>query len=219
MSMPVTEEIACPACGHKQDFVLWQSINVTLDPDLKQKVISRELFKFTCDKCKEQTTIVYPTLYHDMAKLMMIWLALGPGTPDLDLGPMQSMMKGILKHDIMRVVRSHNELVEKLLVFDANLDDRVIEFMKLRLLPGLSEDIPEVGELFFDSLADVEGEKVMNFVALTNSGIHRFSISFGAYEETAKGCERMLPDPNTVLGEPLRVDMDYVRALADGAST
>ena len=48
MSMERTISITCPGCGHSSDFVIWQSINTVMNPDMKQAVRDGSAFAFTC---------------------------------------------------------------------------------------------------------------------------------------------------------------------------
>jgi Zn ribbon nucleic-acid-binding protein len=41
----------CPRCQKQSRFTIWQSINVDLDPSLKQKVMDGSLFVFHCLYC------------------------------------------------------------------------------------------------------------------------------------------------------------------------
>ena len=72
----------------------------------------------------------YPLLYHDMDKRVMIWCAPRP----LDQLPSPPLVAG----HRLRVVHSPNHLVEKILAFDAGLDDRAIEILKLGVCRDLS---------------------------------------------------------------------------------
>ena len=70
----------CPQCGAKGDFTLWESVNTDLNPSLKAKVISGELFQWTCPSCGHVWSVVYPMLYHDMtAKVLVEFRPTPPG--------------------------------------------------------------------------------------------------------------------------------------------
>lgn len=59
-------DLQCPHCGHKQETMVWDSINVSLDPELKTKLYAAEINLFECEKCQKKTFINAPLLYHDM---------------------------------------------------------------------------------------------------------------------------------------------------------
>lgn len=48
MSLNQTETVECPKCGKKSPFTVWNSVNVTLDPSVKQDVLSGKIFLFHC---------------------------------------------------------------------------------------------------------------------------------------------------------------------------
>lgn len=62
------QEACCPACGHTQDVTVWQSVNVTLNPDLRERLFNADVNIFECDSCGEKAFIPAPILYHDMER-------------------------------------------------------------------------------------------------------------------------------------------------------
>lgn len=170
MSKHSREKIKCPKCGKESDFMVWQSINTTLDPDMKEKVRTGEAFLFTCPDCGEKTSVFYTTLYHQMEDHVMIQLNLG-GNIEESI----EFMKGIFRNDKgevvdfdikldedyqNRVVTDMNSFREKLMILDAGLDDKVIELMKLFMRSHLQENNPEleIEEFLFEINGDGEKE-------------------------------------------------------------
>ncbi len=68
MSSQSPHELHCSHCGNKQETMIWDSLNVTLDPDLKKKLYAAEINQFNCEKCKKTSFINAPLLYHDMTQ-------------------------------------------------------------------------------------------------------------------------------------------------------
>lgn len=60
--------VTCPHCGKEQEFEVWQSLNVTLDPDVKARFLRGEINVFACDACGERSLCDGPLLYHDMER-------------------------------------------------------------------------------------------------------------------------------------------------------
>jgi hypothetical protein len=56
----------CPECGHTQGFLLHESLNVTLDPSLREKLFQGLINVFRCDGCDFTAFVDHPLLYHDM---------------------------------------------------------------------------------------------------------------------------------------------------------
>ena len=164
MSIKRTIQITCPKCQHTSDFTMWQSMNTSLDPELKAGVRDRTVFLFTCPECGAQTYIDYGFLYHQMEDRIMIHYAnsdenaeeikemlIKRGNSDEDF---DSMLNNMMRDSyLIRIVRSQNELREKLAVFDAGLDDRIIEIFKVIVLVQLQHKNPDIKEpsLYFFS--------------------------------------------------------------------
>ena len=165
MSKHHIEHISCPKCGKTSDFLLWESVNTVLDPDMKAKVRSGEPFQFTCPHCEYRANVDYAMLYHQMENHVMVYLV--PGDKDEAV----EMMKGIhrdrngerididfkLDDDYRnRVVGTVNQLREKLLILDLGLDDHVIELQKLFLTLRLQEDDKDIRieEFLLDKSSD-----------------------------------------------------------------
>ena len=48
MSKHHTEIIKCPHCGNESEITIWDTINVELDPHLKEKVLRADIYRFIC---------------------------------------------------------------------------------------------------------------------------------------------------------------------------
>ena len=66
MSKTILQTIQCTQCGYNQETTIWESINVTVDPQLKEKFFAGEINIFECENCGEHVFINAPLLYHDM---------------------------------------------------------------------------------------------------------------------------------------------------------
>lgn len=72
MTQIITKNIKC-SCGNDVEIVVYDSVNVTLDPKLKEAVMNREINSFKCPKCRLKAEISYKFLYNDMANKKIIW--------------------------------------------------------------------------------------------------------------------------------------------------
>ncbi|HKQ38774.1 MAG TPA: CpXC domain-containing protein [Verrucomicrobiae bacterium] len=161
MSHTTTDIITCRACGWQQDFTLWKCLNVTFYPERKLELLSSELTTFVCQKCGWSMELLYPLLYHDMRKNLMIHLLPSAGDPDSSTFPFSTRMSDYR----FRHVRTLNELVEKIFIAEAGFDDRVVECFKYLLCVELlahGKPIPQ--DLVFLEVTTAEsGEDVMIF--------------------------------------------------------
>src|SRR3954467_4039301 len=124
MSMPTPIPVTCPGCQHEQDFTAWRSLNVTLDRDHTADLISGKLTRFTCDRCGHTAEVVYPMLYHDMDRRLMVWMspphpaAAGAGAEaeEEEMPPPDAMLGAGGEGYVFRRVGTRNELVEKVFI-------------------------------------------------------------------------------------------------------
>jgi hypothetical protein len=73
MSSAAEMDVTC-ACGHVFRAELYQSANVTLNPDLTRLILTGEMNVVTCPSCGSRFHVEMPFLYHDMSKGEMIWV-------------------------------------------------------------------------------------------------------------------------------------------------
>jgi len=103
-------------------------------------------------------------------------------------------------------------LVDKVLIWDAGLDDRIVEVFKILLLQQIDKSQRgEHPELFFGEILHKPDTAVeMGFVLVNESGTTGLSVPF---EETFQSFEagfcNRLPSLESEQGEWLRVDREY----------
>lgn len=209
MSMSSIQKINCPQCDNPQDFEIWESVNVKLDPNLKEKILNRHLLAFKCNKCGQKTVFVYPLLYHDMDKKFMIYLVPEDEYNEeqfekLDFGIPEFLAK-LYQY---RIVFSIDELIEKILIFDEGFDDKVMEIFKGWLLPQEITDESELEETksFFSCCASTENnEKAIIIYMIKNGTISENAYPLDVYVNMAKEFSPKLIDEGET-GKWLRID-------------
>ena len=72
MSRANEAKLTCRQCGNKQMMSFWESINVDLDPPLRQKLFDGQLNVFRCEACGDEAIFAPPLLYHDMTRLFAV---------------------------------------------------------------------------------------------------------------------------------------------------
>jgi len=182
MSMPNETIITCPSCGNEQKFTIWNSVNVSLAPDLKKNIISGELVSFSCDKCGDKSRVVYPMLYHDMDLNLMIWLFPGDNPPKDDTRKTLDHLKGIGDGYQYRWVQSFNDLIEKINIYDAGMDDRVIEWFKSILHHKWKDEMADSDMILFVECVDNEKEKSLRFEIVSTNGCRGYAIDMEDFE-------------------------------------
>ena len=123
-----------------------------------------ELLKYEEFNFGEKMNVVYPLLYDDMGKALMIYLL--PDQTEEALAKLNAQQKtwseDMLKAAevcTMRAVRSINELAEKIKIYDAGLDDRFVELSKAFVFAQFLKQTPgcEVVQVLFERQEDKDG--------------------------------------------------------------
>lgn len=140
MDFQKEQEVACPKCGKVHKIIVYERILAQSQPELKKKLLFSELFKFECEDCKTTMPLIYPCLYQDVEKGYMIWFA--PASDGEIQGKIAAFNVESLLDDKykkmnrqykLRMVTSVNGMLEKILIFDEDMDDRTIEVQKVML--------------------------------------------------------------------------------------
>ena len=158
----------CSRCGAQHSAEVPQSVNAATSPELKEQVRSGALFTWTCPHCGTANLLTFPVLYHDPAEHLMLVLTQAP------LGA-----EGVPEGYIGRQVRSVGELIEKIKIFDAGLDDLVIELCKYVTCQELKKEVP----LKFLRTDGADAE--MTFAYPEGGEMQLVAVGFNTYEDCA----------------------------------
>lgn len=101
-------------------------------------IISGKLFEVECKKCGYKTHVNYPMLFNDMIHNVMIYSVAPDSTEETEkaLDSLKKMYPGRT-----RIVTDQSTLREKTAIFNAGLDDRVTEILKLIIMAQLQEQL------------------------------------------------------------------------------
>ena len=123
MSVCIKTKIACPQCGQKIEYDYWGTVNVDLNPELKDKVINQDLFRCHCS-CGCNDVLLHSLLYHNMEKKYMVSF--------YDISEVEDVKSSFeeIKEDIderFRITTDYNDFTNKINIFDSGFDDKLIE--------------------------------------------------------------------------------------------
>lgn len=173
MSLFSPTELTCPHCNQTFRFELCASVNADRRPDLRQAILDGSFQQATCPHCQGHFRMEPQLNYLDVGRGQ--WLAAFPRQrvedwqtleADAMAGFNRSYGQGASKAERelgdslkARVVFSWDALREKLLAFDAGLDDIVLEELKLLLMRDMQEPpLPVGAELRLTGLSADGGE-------------------------------------------------------------
>ena len=153
-------------CGKAFDVPVPTVVNVVENPDLKTRVTSGALFVASCPDCGTENLIKHPFLYLDTQARVLILLA------DADVDD-SGMDRGMT----VRKVSSVEELIGKVKIFDAGLDDVVIELCKFVTCRELGRDV----DLKFLKMDGADNEIILTYP--DKGQMEMLAIGFNVYED------------------------------------
>ena len=123
MSTKIQKDIVCPACGQTQKLEMYTSVNAEENPELRRDILRESMFDWECLHCGYTAQMAYPMIYHDPMNAFMICLRPSGAVSGAEPIPAVRALK-------KRSVKNPQELKEKILIFEAGLDDAAVELVK-----------------------------------------------------------------------------------------
>lgn len=126
-----TVTLTCPACGERFEFAAWTLLNTDENPEAAELLRAGRLSDLTCPSCGHTASLVHPCLCLMPSHRAAIY--------QVDYEEMCAdciaMFDGLKRDgfpcDRYRIVSNRDELREKFLLFEAGLDDRALECLKI----------------------------------------------------------------------------------------
>ena len=136
----INKAVVCPMCGEMGKARIFTSVNVTVSPALREKVLGGELFSWSCPSCGYNARLTYPILYNDMKNRFMVYMI--PKIErfqlcDEELEEKYSNLRGITK----RVAPDFNSFKEKIFILESGLDDMAVELTKVAIGQTVSKKL------------------------------------------------------------------------------
>ena len=135
--------VCCEYCGAEYDHVTHHVVEKQTNPNLAMDIVDDNFFYAVCPNCNRVVGVDHPVVYTDMEKKAL----LAYFDSDIELSLAETQIGEWMKefgvdsaYNTVRVVSTQNELREKIILLNNNLDDRVIEILKLWSLDHVRED-------------------------------------------------------------------------------
>ena len=156
----------CPTCGTAFDVQRHDLVNVKENPELKAAVLNGDIFLQECPRCGRRHLVGGPLVYLDPDEGVLVMLSDKPLTL-ADTGGYTA-----------RLVSRAGDLVEKVKIFDAGLDDRAIEMCKY----VTKQEAGKPGmDLKFLRLDGADNELVFTYPAAGQMEL--LAVGFNVYED------------------------------------
>ena len=166
----------CSACSSDFEAEVYSLVNVGDDPDLKASVMDGTLFVRRCPHCGAANLVRHPVLYHDPSELLMIWLTDGAPASERTAREIFISTPGLEQYT-GRLVDSVGDLVEKVKIFDAGLDDAAMEVCKYVTKQELGRDV----QLKFVRTDGADNEITMTYPE--GGQMQMIAVGFNVYED------------------------------------
>ena len=183
-------EVRCPHCGKTHLLQVYGSINSSEDPSLAAQAGDGSLFIWECPGCGQRNLLKSELLYHDPDRKFMIWL-LPEGSLDAAVAPgLENRIAEIATHldgYVLRRVPDVSSFIEKVGIFQAGLDDMVMEMckyvtkMELSEKAGAKSDAIMAAPFRFFRLQGADNEMVLSFPM--DGAMQGVNVGFNVYED------------------------------------
>ena len=134
--------VRCPVCGAEHEASVVQSINAHTEPAVKARLLAGELNVLACH-CGKRTPLAATIVFIDPAKNFYCQVVPDATSVDKAITAFRDSGAG----GTQRIVRTQNELIEKIKILDANLADWGVEMLKI----GIDDRV-----VLFDRADDAE---------------------------------------------------------------
>jgi len=169
MSAQKTYNIRCPQCGHEQKVELYESINVTQQPELKTALFENRLNRVLCKSCEASFRIDKPLLYHDPARNILIhWM---PDTAvsreeildefDRSMEELRAALPADIEPLRVRLVFTRAELVELVFIIEAGMEERVVEYIKYTIHMQNMKRVPPAEKQLLLNVQDSTADELL----------------------------------------------------------
>ena len=222
MAKTIMRDMTCPACGKGNAVKVYVGINTAENPELKASVKDGSLFVWECLHCGKRNLTRAQTLYHDPEQRLMVWLLPdGLLSAEREASVTATLEKkfadpesGLVDYTLRRV-GSVGDLIEKVNLYDAGLDDVVMEMAKWVTRNEMADkDKANAEEILRAPLRFYRIDGADNEIQLSfplNGAMQIVNIGFNVYEDCRGIVQRnpsMKPQPGFV-----RVDADWIASF------
>ena len=207
--------IQCPQCENVQDADLYDAINVSEQPDLRDDLMTNRLNQITCSQCGFEFRVDKALLYNDPDNRVMIYCMESSDSHYKETG-LQAFQEAVrtmseaLPDDVLapdiHLVMHRVELIERIFLIEADLDERIIEYIKYTIYSqNVSKMPPEKKRLLFDAedssdeklvfvVQDMESQKLESMLEYSREAYDTLCEVFDEDDKTANLLE-LFPGP------------------------
>ena len=189
----------CPRCTYEQEVVVWDRVDVTAEPDLKERLLRKQLQTFDCENCGETLSVSDGLLYIDQENSLLIYRhpLFREAEAELlvqkdGLDQLNELVGDLSQWQNLRLVSGDNELLEKIHLQDNGLDDRLMEILKVALKVRYEEEQNNIIEACF--FLGTDGDILLLQTETAEKGWYMLEMPWELYQNAADTLGSNLPD-------------------------
>ena len=186
MSTKIQKDIVCPACGQTQKLEMYTSVNAEENPELRRDILRESMFDWECLHCGYTAQMAYPMIYHDPMNAFMICLRPSGAVSGAEPIPAVRALK-------KRSVKNPQELKEKILIFEAGLDDAAVELVKNAIVTVVRKNLDGNVHAYFCAATEEE----LRFALFVRSPCTR-PPKWPCTASRRRFCARSITNPRTI---------------------
>lgn len=183
--------VICPQCGEDFDYGAWTLVNARSTPDEAKRAETGTLFALTCPRCGFEANLEQPCLYVDPKRRLCIYEVIDDEMAKKAAEMFSDPDNANARMSTCRIVSGRNALADKIVAFNAGLDDRAIELLKFgingnaRMQGYVSE-----GEEITTWLEEVTDDMLVFRTEFGDTSMHA-QIEMGAYDLFAEALSQI----------------------------
>lgn len=181
----------CSKCSKAFEAGETHSIDTSRNPELKAAVMDGSLFVHKCPYCGKDNLTPEPVLYHDPDRKILIAYTNAPLSSD-----------GLEGYTCRRVA-SVGDLIEKVKIFESELDDIAVELAKFITCQEMKKDVP----LKFLKMDGADGEITLTYPEGGN--MEMIVIGYNVYSD-CEGIVSRNPQLQSMADGLTKVDRDWI---------
>jgi hypothetical protein len=197
-------EIVCH-CEKSFEHDVPEEVDLDKNPEMRESILSGDFLSISCPHCGKTIKPEFPMRILQRSRELDIYMV-----PELDRG---KLLRNALE-DIppcSRLVVGYTELVEKILLEDAALDDRAVEMLKYYLLSRAVESAETEEDIRILFKERQEDGLIFHIQGLRDDKIGLFKVAMDTYRKAeVKLGESLREPPFSTLLEPPYVSVNNI---------
>ena len=175
---PVKVQTRCRRCGASSEITAYDIINTQENPELREPLLDGKLFLWSCPHCGSENLVRYPLLYHDPSLKLLLWLTDGVPEVEAQMAATIASEEGLQGYTA-RIVDTPGELLEKIKIAEAGLDDVAMEICKY----VTGQELGKEADFKFFRLEGADRRILLTYPE--NGEMQVVGTGFGTYEDAA----------------------------------